>query len=322
MIQATLDFVSFLFDNFTLLAGVLFYGALAVLFSKSIKRHAKVYYWVFGVISFAYIIPFLSRMAGYPLPINLGKIPFVGMSMDELSHAAWFIHPVIVIIMYMGAFSPKIPMIGKLMSIRKELSIIVGFPVLAHGLKRVFASFPGGWDFYFNHDAFLLSRSGQRMTSELGQGITSFVFILGLVMFVLFIVLWVTSFDSVRKKMGGQRWKSVQRWSYGLYAMLFIHAVGLQLGGLISYNARQAQQSAQVQVSMVESPRDSHAPQVAGGQQPQPQQRPQRQKPFNFEQIEFSRPVKSGLNIFILFAVYGSYLILRLRKRSDDRKRR
>ena len=32
---------------------------------------------------------------------------------------------------------PKIPAVGKLMLIRKELSIIVGFAVIPHALKRI-----------------------------------------------------------------------------------------------------------------------------------------------------------------------------------------
>ncbi len=262
MINAALDLIDFLKSNFGFLFSLIVYTVLAITLAKSIKKHDKVYYWIFGVISFCFIIPSVARLIGVTLPFNLGNIPIIGLSASELSSAANFIHPVIVIIMYMGALSPKIPAVGKLMSIRKELSIIVGFPVLAHGIKRVFGSFPGGWQYFFDNETYMQS---PRVTSALGSGITSFAFVLGLVMFILFLVLWVTSFDSVHRKLGTKRWKSIQKWSYGLYAMLFIHAVFLQLGGLISDNARAQQQAAQRANIEVVAEGHSHG-QQGGGQ--------------------------------------------------------
>lgn len=240
MINAALDIIEFLKSNFGFLFSLMVYTVLAITLAKSIKKNYKVYYWIFGVISFCFIIPSVARLIGVTLPFNLGNIPIIGLSASELSSAANFIHPVLVIIMYMGALSAKIPAVGKLMSIRKELSIIVGFPVLAHAVKRVFGSFPGGWQFFFDNETYMQS---PRVSSALGSGITSFAFVLGLVMTILFLVLWITSFDSVHRKLGTKRWKSIQKWSYGLYAMLFIHAMCLQIGGLVSDNARAAQQA-------------------------------------------------------------------------------
>ncbi|MFI3280866.1 MAG: hypothetical protein R3Y44_02720 [Rikenellaceae bacterium] len=343
MINAALDIIDFLKSNFGFLFALMVYTVLAIALAKSIKKNYKVYYWIFGVISFCFIIPSVARLLGATLPFNLGSIPIVGLSASELSSAANFIHPVIVIIMYMGALSPKISYVGRLMSIRKELSIIVGFPVLAHAVKRIFGSFPGGWQFFFDNETYMQS---PRVSSALGSGITSFAFVLGLVMTILFLVLWITSFDSVHRKLGTKRWKSVQRWSYGLYAMLFIHAMCLQVGGLISDNARAAQQVAQkAKVEVVEAGH-SHGPQqqsgpaqqhAAGPQQQQsgPQQQhaaaPQQQqsgpqaqvsghghghgpRSFTFSSIEISRTAKRWINIFIYLAVYGSYLLLRIRK--------
>lgn len=299
----------------------------------------------------AFVIPFIFRICGAPLDVNLGKIPFFGPCINELSSAGNFVHPVLVIIMYMGAFSPKIPYVGRLMSIRKELSIIVGFPVLAHGIKRLFASFPGGWQYFFNNEEYM---QNPRVTSALGSGISSFVYVLGLVMFILFLVLWVTSFDSVHRKLGAQKWKSVQRWSYGLYAMLFIHALGLNVGNIISTHAREAQQKERTEQVAAHTPqqqrerpqgeraqqgerpqgeRPAQAQQGHGqqpqaqqghGQQPQAQQggHPSRPQPFKFTEIEISRTCKAWIHIFTLFLIYGSYLFFRLRLRKERAARR
>ncbi|MFI3332938.1 MAG: hypothetical protein SNI51_03260 [Rikenellaceae bacterium] len=327
MINAALDIIEFLKSNFAFLFSLALYTVLSVALARSIKKNYKVYYWIFGVISFCFIIPSVCRLIGVTLPFNFGSLPIIGLSSSELSSAANFIHPLLVIIMYMGALSAKNRYVGRLMSIRKELSIIVGFPVLAHAVKRLFGSFPGGWQFFFDNETYMQS---PRVSSALGSGVTSFAFVLGLVMTILFLVLWITSFDSVHRKLGTKRWKSVQRWSYGLYAMLFLHSLCLQVGGLISDGAREAQNASKPQTEMVES---AHAPQVhapqAHGQsthaattpsgttaqgQPQASHGHGRPRSFAFADLEISRSTKRWINIFALLAIYGSYLYLRVRK--------
>jgi DMSO/TMAO reductase YedYZ heme-binding membrane subunit len=130
----------------------------------------------------------------------------------------------------MGALDMKIPWVKKLMSIRKELSIISGFPILTHAIIR-FNQGLNGFRFFTDNEAYMASG---RATSALGAGISSFSFALGILMLALFLVLWVTSFDFVHKRMGGVAWKKLQRWSYVLYAMLFIHAMGIQAGGMLN----------------------------------------------------------------------------------------
>ncbi len=275
MINAALDLIEFLKSNFSMLFALALYTVLAVALAKSIKKHYKVYYWLFGLMGAGFVIPTVVRLCGGTMPIDLGKIPFFGLCFSELSSAANFVHPVLIIIMYMGAFSPKNQYIGRLMSIRKELSIIVGFPVIAHAMKRLFGTFVGGWNYFFDHETYIQS---PRVTSVLGSGISSFVYVLGLVMFVLFLVLWITSFDAVHRKLGTKRWKAVQKWSYGLYAMLFIHAMGLNLGGYISDKAREAQQAQQVQVMVAEAPRQQGERQQGERQQGEHSQQGERQQ--------------------------------------------
>ncbi len=350
MINALLDLIEFLHSNFSMLFALALYTVLAVVLAKSIKRNHKVYYWFFGLLSAGFVIPMTVRLCGGTMPFDLGKIPFFGLCFSELSSAANFIHPVLIIIMYMGAFSPKNQYVGRLMSIRKELSIIVGFPLIAHAVKRVFGTFVGGWNFFFDHETYIQS---PRVTSVLGSGISSFVYVLGIVMLVLFLVLWITSFDSVHRKLGAKRWKSVQKWSYALYAMLFIHAMGLNLGGYISDKAREAQQAQRAQVEVVETRQgdrpqgqrpqgerpQGERPQGEQGQRPQgdrpqaqQQAQPQAQqgghghgsrpKPFKFAEIEISRGAKRVMNMVILVLIYGSYLYFRVRKAKADRARR
>ncbi len=334
MINAALDLINFLKSNFSMLFALALYTMLAIALAKSIKKNYKAYYWLFGLMSAGFVIPTVVRLCGGTMPFDLGKIPFFGLCFSELSSAANFVHPVLIIIMYMGAFSPKIPVIGKLMSIRKELSIIVGFPVIAHAMKRIFGTFVQAWNFFADYETAIQS---PRVTSITGAWISNFVYVLGIVMFVLFLVLWITSFDSVHKKLGGKRWKAIQKWSYGLYAMLFIHAIGLNLGGYISDKAREAQQAERPRTEQVaqapqgQPQQSSHgASQAQQGQQGQPQPQGQqaghghggRPQPFKFSEIEFSRNDKRVINMVILVLIYGSYLFFRVRKSRQDSAKR
>lgn len=306
MIQLLLDFITFMVNNFTFLFALAFYTLLAIALSKSIKKYATVYYWVFGLLSAAFVIPTIFRLCGATFPVNFNEIPLLGSCVGELSAAVNFVHPVLAIIMYMGAFSPKIKSVGRLMSIRKELSIIVGFPVISHAMNRVFTTFVGGWNYFFDHDSFVESN---RVTSLLGSGILSFVYVLGIVMFVLFLVLWITSFDPVHKALGTKRWKSVQRWSYGLYAMLFIHAMGLNLGGYINDKAREREYAQRTQVEISSTQHSSQSSYA----------RPQT---FKFTNIKIDGGTKRTINMATYLLLYSSYLYFRIRKSREDRAKK
>ncbi|MFR9651462.1 MAG: ferric reductase-like transmembrane domain-containing protein [Rikenellaceae bacterium] len=353
----TLGFLGFFLNTFPFLFALILWTLLAVKFSKSIKKNYKVYYWVFGVLGGLFTLSSVARLIGVDLPIQIMSIPVLGNIVSELSSAAYFIHPVLVIIMYMGALDPKIKWVGKLMSIRKELSIIVGFPLLAHVMKRLFGTFVQSWNYFANYEE---SITNPRVASVVGSNIQNFVFVLGVVMMVLFIILWVTSFDSVRRKLGSKRWKSIQRWSYVLYAMLYIHSMGINIGSIMNSNAREAQM-ARVEQSSAPTQREG-APQQRqqhGGEQPQgrpqsgqqqaqgsqqhgpqqqaqssqqdgPQQQAQgghsshggRPKRFSFDDIEVSRTTKAYCSSVILTLIYGSYLVMRIRKHRRDKARK
>ena len=211
---------------FSLGVFVLFFTLL----SKSIKKHAATYYIVFSIPFILYLITFIGRLTEIEMP-NLIIIPILGEILRDYIHVGSLGHPILVIIMYIGALDPKIPVVKKLLSIRKEISIISGFPILTHSIVRVMGNFPSSLKYFTNNAEYM---ENARYTSELGLGISNFSFVLGIVLLILFIPLWVTSFDSVRKRMGVVKWKKLQKWSYVLYAILFIHAVGIQIGGILN----------------------------------------------------------------------------------------
>ncbi len=327
MIRTLLDLLDFINTNAGFLVSLIFWTFITIRFSKEIKRHAKLLYWVFGIISFLALLP-IFNMAGLNL-INVMSIPVLGNIFIELTYSTYFIHPILVIIMYMGAFSPKITSVGRLMTRRKELSIIVGFPVIVHTIKRIPMAIFGSWNYFTESGASTdVDANG---LAEFASFISNFVFMLGVVMAILFLVLWITSFDSVHRKLGAKRWKSVQRWSYALYAMLFIHAVGIDAGILARHYSGEQTAQEKVMLMGAQEKKPAHGemqmPTVAkspkneshGGR---PSAAHNMSKRFSFRDMKLSVPAKYIFNIFIVFAVYGSYLYFRLRKRRADRERR
>ena len=232
MVKLLIELLELLRAAAPLLFSLSVFTLFGILCSKSIKKYSTIYYIVFGVPFALVMISFIGRLIGVEwLQLNYRAIPFMSEITRDYIHMAAFGHPLLILIMYMGALDPKIPSVKKLLSIRKELSIISGFPVLTHSLIRVTNNFPNSLKFFTNNAEYMENAS---VSSELGAGISSFSLVIGIFLLIIFLPLWVTSFNSVHKRMGGVKWKKLQKWSYVLYAILFIHAVGIQIGGILN----------------------------------------------------------------------------------------
>jgi DMSO/TMAO reductase YedYZ heme-binding membrane subunit len=349
MVKLLIDFIQFLYTLAPLFMALGVLTLLAVLLSKSIKRHATVYYIVFAIPFALVAIPFIGRLFGVQISIFNG-IPFLGNITRDYIHAGTLGFPLLVIIMYMGALNPKYPIVKKLLSIRKELSILSGFPILTHSLIRVPGGFPRALNWFFDSEA------GGNVASPLGAGISNFSLVLGIVLLALFLPLWITSFDSVHKRMGGIKWKKLQRWSYVLYVLLFIHAMGLQVGGLLNPRGGRTAPAAAVEATaetatvaetvtlatVAETARNHARRENPEGQgsvekgrrgnrnevQPatgsnndgnraesaRPAGRGGHQQSPGFSDITVSSQTKRYIHIASLLLIFGSYLYLRMRK--------
>jgi hypothetical protein len=210
-------------------------------------------------------------------------------------------HPLLIVIMYMGALDTRREWVRRLMSVRGELSILVGFPVLTHSLVRV-ASVAGAWRFFADQQGYL---SATPVASVTGAWFTNFSFLLGVVLIALFIPLWLTSFPAVRRRMGAVRWKRLQRWAYVMYAVMFIHAVGIQAGGMLN-------------------PRGGGS--GSGSARPATEQIVKaaptgRVMPKGFADFKIDPKIRGCIHLSELVLIYGSYLCFRLRKaRTDPRQ--
>ena len=346
MVKIIIDFLQFIFSCMPLLTSVAIFTLLSVLLAKSIKKHSKIYYIILAIPFFLVAIPTTLRWCGVETAGFTG-VPVLGQILRDYIHMGTLGHPLLIIIMFMGALDIRMPIVKKLMSIRKELSIIVGFPVLTHSLIRVVNNFPNALKYFTDNDAYM---ANARVVSETGAAIGNFALVLGILMLVLFLPLWITSFDWVRKRMKPLKWKKLQKWSYVLYATLFIHAVGISANGILNPRVRPTPQPAIE--APVQATAENRQPERPSSENPNRgdrggvstsvgennaqreqtarpegrEQNPQaatgvRRQAKSFTDIEVPRQTRQYIHLISLVLIYASYLYLRVRKaRKANRK--
>lgn len=340
MIKVLIDLLSFLRTTAPLFVSLAIFTLLFILLAKSIKKHAKIYYFAFSIPFLLHAIPTILRWCGVDIEFSFTRVPVLGEIIRDYIHMGAFGHPLLIIIMYMGALDVKNPYVKRLMSIRKELSIISGFPVFTHSLVRVANNFPSSLQYFTSHTEYM---ANPRVTSELGSGISSFSLVLGILLLLLFIPLWVTSLDSVHKRMGHVKWKKLQSWAYVLYAMLFVHAMGIQVGGMISRNAAANNDDKKTEIlaaasETLQSKQNGDGEErKAGldeskGEQAENSENPSavkqqttgggRVQTKGFADFKVGRETKQIISILSLLSIYASYLYLRLRKAKRKAKKK
>lgn len=161
----------------------------------SLKKHAGIYYIGAAVISIAvFLIGFL------PMPLFL-KNNILGIFAKGSLGTAMFIA-----VMYAGALPKGSKLIAPLMKIRGELSITAAILVLCHNFTYGIT--------YFK---MLFIKPEALSATQLTAAIIS------LVLIIIMIVLTVTSFQAVRKKMQAKKWKQLQRTAYVFYGLMYVH---------------------------------------------------------------------------------------------------
>lgn len=170
--------------------------SLFIYFLKgSLKKHAGIYYIGAAVISTAvFLLGFL------PMPLFL-KNNILGIFAKGSLGTAMF-----VAVMYAGALPKGSKLIAPLMKIRGELSITAAILVLCH-------NFTYGMTYF----RMLFTKTSLLSATQLAAAVIS------LVLIAIMLVLTVTSFPSVRKKMQAKKWKQLQRTAYVFYGLMYVH---------------------------------------------------------------------------------------------------
>lgn len=170
--------------------------ALFIYFLKdSLKKYANIFYIGAAVISIAVILLEF-------LPMHLFvKNNILGIFAKGSLGTAMF-----VVVMYTGALPKGNKLIAPLMKIRGELSITAAILVLCHNFTYGMA--------YFR---MLFTKTSLLSATQIAAAVIS------LVLIAIMIVLTVTSFPSVRKKMQAKKWKQLQRTAYVFYGLMYVH---------------------------------------------------------------------------------------------------
>lgn len=170
--------------------------ALFIYFLKgSLKKHAGIYYIGAAVISIAvFLLEFL------PMPLFV-KNNILGIFAKGSLGTAMF-----VVVMYTGALPKCNKLIAPLMKMRGELSITAAILVLCH-------NFTYGMTYF----RMLFTKTSLLSATQLAAAVIS------LVLIAIMLVLTVTSFPSVRKKMKAKKWKQLQRTAYVFYGLMYVH---------------------------------------------------------------------------------------------------
>ena len=170
--------------------------SLFIYFLKdSLKKYANIFYIGVAVISIAvFLLEFLS------MPLFV-KNNILGIFAKGSLGTAMF-----VAVMYAGALPKGSKLIAPLMKIRGELSITAAILVLCH-------NFTYGMTYF----RMLFTKTSLLSATQLAATVIS------LVLIAIMLVLTVTSFPSVRKKMKAKKWKQLQRTAYVFYGLMYVH---------------------------------------------------------------------------------------------------
>jgi DMSO/TMAO reductase YedYZ heme-binding membrane subunit/uncharacterized protein with FMN-binding domain len=171
-------------------------ASLFVYFLKDkLKQHPNIFYIGAAVVT---IVIFSLRTVAMPQFVRQN---IVGIFAKGTIGTAFFI-----IVMITGALPRGSKLIGPLMRIRGELSIMAAILVLSHNLTYGMTYFK----MLFSAPAAL--PAVQRCAA-----------VISLMLIVLMIGLTVISFPAVRKKMNSKKWKQIQRSAYVFYGLLYVH---------------------------------------------------------------------------------------------------
>lgn len=183
---------------------------LFVFFFKNAIRKRPAIFYVLSIAVIGFIVCYTK--------LNLYEVfpEWTYLYVISVFYRGAFSTALFVIVMYIGALNPKGKIVRALMPIRGYLSIIACLITLAH-------SFAYGI-YYISAVLHTPDKLDLRQILAL---------ILTVPLFLIMIVLMVTSFKAVRKKMNPRVWKNVQRLSYPWFAILYVYLMVLLVPSML-----------------------------------------------------------------------------------------
>jgi DMSO/TMAO reductase YedYZ heme-binding membrane subunit len=181
------------------------------LFYKSLKKRPGIFY---GIAVALVLWISVDGLMG----ISLGWPSWVRVYILSPQWRGGFATALFMVVMYIGALNPRIPLVRTLMGIRAEMSIVASILTFGHVLRYGYGYFP------------MLIQSPQEMAPAYVAAT-----VITMLLVLLLVPLFITSFPSVRKRMSALRWKRLQKLAYPFYFLLYLHVALLFVDGLIQY---------------------------------------------------------------------------------------
>jgi len=175
------------------------------LLRNQIKTRPGVFYALAALLEIAYVA---GTYLGFP--------DFVWQPLFLLIQKCTLATALFIVVMYVGVLPKGSKHYLWLKGIRAELSILACILCLGHMVMCLIPYLPR-----------ILSGSGIK-------GNVLFSFVLAIALFVLVLVLGITSFNSVKKRMSTATWIKVQKWAYLFYALLYVHLMAMLLPSALS----------------------------------------------------------------------------------------
>ena len=169
---------------------------VVVALKGAIKRFPVAFY----VLCVAADVLFVAGTLGF-LPAGVQDVLFLLLRKCTLALALF------VIVMYVGVFARESKVRGYLAPIRAELSIMAWLLSLGHMVVYLMGYAPR-----------IFGGAAHAMDARVLGSLA-----LALVLFALLLVLGVTSFQFVKRRMTAAGWKAVQRWVYVFFGLVYAH---------------------------------------------------------------------------------------------------
>lgn len=185
-----------------LLASLIFSLLLTYYLHDHIKNHAKLYY--IGSIIIVLITIGLDVM----YLINKFQLQGFLYTLARISRRGILAGALFILVMFAGALNSKWTLTRRLMKNRAELAIIASILMMAHGFIYTI-----GFLLYIKP---ILAQPESPIPYIL-------ICITGIIAFLLMIPLFITSFKSIKSRMGLPKWRRLQKWSYVFYFLFYAH---------------------------------------------------------------------------------------------------
>lgn len=171
----------------------------SIVLAKNIKKYSKFYYLGALLIASTSTIYEIFKL------INGGKLTGLLGILERMSLKGFLSLAFFLLVMFCGALNLKWNITKRLLSIRGELSIL-------------------GCILMLPHIVIYITKFLMKFFSDSKITYNTYIYtVFGFIAFLIMIPLFITSFKFIRKKLTHSKWKSIQRYSYLFFLLIYLH---------------------------------------------------------------------------------------------------